>query len=157
LIDDLKDTLTAHPGGIGLAAPQVNVHHRVVIVRLGAKSEEGDEAGPPIALINPVIAEAQDERQDFDGCLSFPGLYGQTIRPHYLRVTGLDETGKLFDRVFVGFDAVVAHHEIDHLDGMLFIDHIKQLEDLYRVRLGEAGHLVRVPVLPTMSEGAGRF
>jgi peptide deformylase len=157
LIDDLKDTLIAHPEGIGLAAPQVNDHRRVVIVRLSAKSEEDGEAGPPIALINPVIAEAQDERQDFDGCLSFPGLYGQTIRPHCLRVTGLDETSKPFDRVFVGFDAVVVHHEIDHLDGVLFIDRIRRLEDLYRVRLDEAGQLVRVPVPLTMSRGPGRF
>jgi peptide deformylase len=157
LIDDLKDTLMAHPGGIGLAAPQVNVHHRVVIVRLSAKREEGGEAGPPIALINPVIAEAQDERRDFDGCLSFPGLYGQTIRPHYLRVGGLDEWGKPFDRVFEDFDAVVVHHEIDHLDGVLFIDRVQRPEDLYRVRLDENGQLTRVPASLTMSGSQGRL
>jgi peptide deformylase len=157
LIDDLKDTLMAHPEGIGLAAPQVNVHQRVVIVRLGAKREEGGQAGPPIALINPVIVEAQDERQDFDGCLSFPGLYGRTIRPHFLHVTGLDETGKPFDRFFEDFDAVVVHHEIDHLDGVLFIDRVKGLEDLYCVRVEENGQLVRVPALPTLSKGTGRL
>jgi peptide deformylase len=146
LIADLKDTLLAHPGGIGLAAPQVNDQRRVVIVRLGARSEEDVEAGPPIALINPVIVEGRDERQDFDGCLSFPGLYGQTIRPHYLRITGLDERGQMFDRVFEGFDAVVVHHEIDHLDGVLFIDRIRRIEDLYRVRPDAAGRLVRVPL-----------
>jgi peptide deformylase len=152
LIGDLKDTLLAQPCGIGLAAPQVNDHRRVVIVRLGAKNEEDDEAGPPIALINPIIVESRDERQDFDGCLSFSGLYGQTIRPHYLRVTGTDETGQPFDWVFEGFDAVVVHHEIDHLDGVLFIDRVRWVEDLYRVRPDAAGRLVRVSVSQIMLE-----
>ncbi|RME79184.1 MAG: peptide deformylase [Chloroflexi bacterium] len=144
LIKDLKDTLMAHGNGIGLAAPQINVHKRVVLVRLGGHDEE--EPGPPIALINPEIVEAGDERRDFDGCLSFPGLFAETVRPHYLRVTGLDEWGKPFDRVFQGFDAVVVHHEIDHLNGVLFIDRVEKVDDLYTVREDEDGKLVRVPV-----------
>jgi peptide deformylase len=87
-----------------------------------------------------------DEGKDFDGCLSFPGLYGETVRPHYLRVTGLDEGGHPFDRAFTGFDAVVVHHEIDHLDGVLFIDLVASLDDLYHVREGENGEFVRVPL-----------
>ncbi|MBN1429448.1 MAG: peptide deformylase [Anaerolineae bacterium] len=146
LIADLKDTLNAHSNAIGLAAPQINSHQRVVIVCLGAGSEEDDEHGPPIALVNPKIVEAGDERRDFDGCLSFPGLYGETIRPHHLRVTGLDEAGKPFDRVYEGFDAVVVHHEIDHLDGVLFIDRVKDINDLYTVRQDEHGEPVRVPI-----------
>jgi len=62
-------------------------------VRLGARSQEQGEVGPPMALINPVILEARDGRRYFDGCVSFPGLYGQMTRPHYLRVTGLDDGG----------------------------------------------------------------
>jgi peptide deformylase len=147
LIRDLKDTLNAHPEGIGLAAPQINVHQRVVVVRLGSSPSEAGESGPPLPLINPGIVEARNEQRDFDGCLSFPGLYAETVRPHYLRVTGLDEWGKPFERVFEGFDAVVVHHEIDHLDGVLFIDRVGSVEDLYRVRKGENGQLVRVPVL----------
>jgi peptide deformylase len=146
LVKDLKETLIAHPEGIGLAAPQINVHQRVVVVRLGARSDEMAHPDPPIALVNPKIIKAQDERKDFDGCLSFPGLYGETIRPHYLRVTGWDERGKSFDRVFKEFDAVLVHHEIDHLDGVLFIDRVESIEDLYRVREVEDGKLVRVPV-----------
>ncbi len=146
LIVDLKDTLRAHADGIGLAAPQMNDHRRVVLVRLGARNEAGRSAAPPLALIDPVILEARDERMDFDGCLSFPGLFGETKRPHHLRVTGLEETGRPFDRIFEGFDAVVAHHEIDHLDGVLFIDRIARLDDLYRVQFDEEGRGTRLPL-----------
>jgi len=154
LVRDLKDTLNDDPGGIGLAAPQIDVHSQVVVVRLGGgQDDEGNaqEPDPPIALIDPQIVEAGDEQRDFDGCLSFPGLYGETVRPHYLRVTGLDEAGHPFDRVFEGFDAVVVHHETDHLDGVLFIDRVESIEDLYRVREGENGELVRVPVSADVS------
>ena len=147
LVQDLKDTLNAHSDGIGLAAPQINVHSRVVVVRLRGERDGGaeeSEPGPPLALIDPRIAEAGDEKRDFDGCLSFPGLYGETVRPHRLRVTGLDEAGRPFERVFEGFDAVVVHHEMDHLDGVLFIDRVESIEDLYQLREGENGDLVRV-------------
>jgi peptide deformylase len=147
LVQDLKDTLLDHPDGIGLAAPQINVHTRVAVVRLGSEQDDDGnwgEPGPPTALINPEIIEAAKEQRDFDGCLSFPGLYAETVRPHHVRVAGLDETGNPFDRVFEGFDAVVVHHEIDHLDGVLFIDRVESIEDLYRVREGEDGELVRV-------------
>lgn len=146
LIKDLKDTLLDRNDGIGLAAPQINVHSRVVIVRLGGRDDDKSEPGPPVALINPEIVEAKNDEKDFDGCLSFPGLYAETVRPHYLRVTGLDEWGKPFNRIFEGFDAVLVHHEIDHLDGVLFIDRVTSLEDMYRVREDENGELVRVPV-----------
>jgi peptide deformylase len=146
LIKDLKDTLWANDHGIGLAAPQINFHSRVVVVRLGGHNNDEAEPGPPIALINPEIVEAKDNKRDFDGCLSLPGLFAETVRPHTLRVTGLDEWGKPFDRIFEGFDAVVVHHEIDHLDGILFIDRIENMDDLYRVRENENGQMVRVPV-----------
>jgi peptide deformylase len=133
LMEDLKDTLANHPEGIGLAAPQINVHRR-------------SEAGPPVALINPEIVKAGYEQRDFDGCLSFPGLFAETIRPHLLHITGLDEWGQPFEGIFGGFDAVVIHHEIDHLDGVLFIDRVERMEDLYGVRVDDNGHLVRVPV-----------
>jgi len=146
LILDLKDTLHASSDGIGLAAPQINSHQRVVVVRLWDASDGRDEPGPPIALVNPKIIEASDERKDFDGCLSFPGLYGETSRPHRLRVTGLDEDGKFFDQIYEGFDAVVVHHEIDHLDGVLFVDRVENLQDLYTLRKNEHGEMVRVPI-----------
>jgi peptide deformylase len=135
----------ACPDGAGLAAPQINVHQRVVVVRLGLHDDD-PAAAAPTALINPEIVEARDERPDFDGCLSFPRLYGTTRRPHYLRVKALDETGQPIERVFEDFDAVLVHHEIDHLDGVLFIDHIERPEDLYTLRQGPDGTLERVPV-----------
>jgi peptide deformylase len=146
LVQDLEDTLNDHPAGVGLAAPQINAHSRVVVVRLGGRGGNGSEPGLPLALINPEVIEARNEERDFDGCLSFPGLYAETVRPHYLRVTGLDKAGNPFDRVFEGFDAVVVHHEIDHLDGVLFTDRVESVEDLYRVREDENGELVRVPL-----------
>ena len=146
LIEDLKDTLNASPDGIGLAAPQINTQRRVVVVRLGGYGIDEQEPGPPIALVNPEIIEAGNEKRDFEGCLSFPGLYAETVRPHYLRVSGLYEDGKPFERVFEGFNAVVVHHEIDHLDGVLFIDRVDKLEDLYHAREDEQGRLVKVPL-----------
>jgi len=67
----------------------------------------------------------------------------------------MDERGMRFDRVFEGFDAVVVHHEIDHLDGVLFVDRVTSLEDLYRVRVAENGQQMRVPVSVTLHEGNG--
>jgi peptide deformylase len=145
-IQDLKDTLEHSSDGVGLAAPQIGVHHRVIVVRLGSKEDHQNQSDPPIALINPKIVDVGDGQRDFDGCLSFPGLYAETVRPHQLRVTGLDERGKSFDRVFKDFDAVMVHHEIDHLDGVLFIDRVESIEDLYRVAADESGEPVRVPV-----------
>ena len=154
-IKDLKETLMAHQDGIGLAAPQIGVHFRTVVVRLGGRNDWDSEAGPPIALINPEIVEKGDDKKDFNGCLSFPGLFGETIRPHYLRVTGLTEHGNPFDQIYRGFDAVLVHHEIDHLDGVLFIDHTESLDDLYRVYLDYDGKTVQIPmakILPKMEE-----
>lgn len=146
LIADLKDTLLACQDGVGLAAPQINEHLSVVVIRLGAKNDWDNEAGPPIAFVNPEIIESGEEQKDFDGCLSFPGLYGETIHPHFLRVTGLDEDGNPLDQIYRGFDAVVVHHEIDHLNGTLFIDRISSINDLYRTNADDSGRLVRVPL-----------
>jgi peptide deformylase len=146
LITDLVDTLLAHPEGVGLAAPQLGFHRRVVVVRLGAEDKSAAEAEPPMALVNPVVLEAGNERKDFDGCLSFPGLVGRTVRPHRLRVSWLDGYATAHHRVFEGFDAVVVHHEIDHLDGVLFIDRVEEAKDLYRIQIDEEGRRVEVPV-----------
>lgn len=152
VIRDLLDTLQANEDGIGLAAPQINIHQRVVIVCLGIEIDGKWQEGIPEALINPQIIEMSDERKDFDGCLSFPGLYGESVRPHRLRVVGINEQGQPFDRLFEGFNAVVVHHEIDHLDGVLFIDRIKSVNDLYTIRENEHGEMVRVPYANIFSE-----
>lgn len=144
LAQDLVDTLNVHPEGVGLAAPQIGARERIVVVRLGGGPDRERESEPPLPLINPKIVETGDEKPDFDGCLSFPGLYGETVRPHHLRVLGLYKNGRVFDRVFEGFDAALVHHELDHLDGVLFIDRVQCIEDLYQVCEGENGELVRV-------------
>lgn len=162
LIRDLKDTLMHCSDGIGLAAPQINVHSRVIVVRMGG-GRGMREPGPPLVLVNPEILKAGDERRDYDGCLSFPGLYGETVRPHFLRVAAMGEDGETLERTFKGFDAVVVHHEIDHLYGILFIDRLESVEDLYGVSEDDRGKLVRLAlseppsfITPGRSHG-GRF
>ena len=151
LIRDLKDTLLESADGVGRAAPQINVHSRVVVVRLGGGRAER-EPGPAVAIINPRILDAGDVQPDFDGCLSFPGLYGETLRPHFLHLAGLDENGNAFERTIEGFDAVVLHHEIDHLDGILFVDRVAKPEDLYTIVEDESGESVHLPFRSVASE-----
>ncbi|MFO7943528.1 MAG: peptide deformylase [Anaerolineales bacterium] len=147
LVKDLKEMLLSHPEGIGLAAPQIDRHLRVVVVRLGSRAGGApSKPGPPLPLLNPEITGTGERKLDFDGCLSFPGLYGQTVRPHHLEVKAWDEEGQPFRRVFTGFDAVLVHHEIDHLNGVLFIDRAGGPEDLYRVGKNEEGELIRLPL-----------
>ena len=122
LITDLKDTLLHDGRGIGLAAPQIGVHKRAIVVCLGAG--DGKKAGPPIGIVNPVILETGCELPDFAGCLSIPGFYAETVRPHFMRVRGQDERGATFEWTLKGFDAVVVHHEGDHLNVILFIDRL---------------------------------
>jgi peptide deformylase len=150
VVRDLKDTLQAHGDGIGLAAPQINIHQRVVIVCFGTESKDGWEAGPPRALINPRIILEEDPQKDFDGCLSFPGLYGETVHPHRVEIIGLNENGQPFDEIIEGFNAVIVHHEIDHLDGVLFIDRIENPNDLYSVEIDENGEPIRVSLSQIM-------
>ena len=152
IFEDLKETLLASEDGIGLAAPQINIHQRVVIVCLGTQADGKWQAGPPEMLINPQIVETSDQRKDFDGCISFPGLYGEIVRPHRLRVVGMNEQGQPFDRLFEGFNAVVVHHEMDHLDGVLFINRIESVNDLYTIRENERGEIVKVPYANILSE-----
>ncbi len=153
LIRDLKDTLANDPRGVGLAAPQIDVHKRVLVVRLGSSEASPPDENPLIAIANPVILAEGDVKRDFDGCLSFPGLYGKTKRPHFLKLSGLDERGEPFEKEFNGFDAVMIHHEIDHLEGILFIDRIEKMEDLYRLVENEDGMPVRVAVSDILSRG----
>lgn len=138
LITDLKDTLLHHGNAIGLAAPQINTHRRAIVVCFGAGNDK--KHGPPIGIINPVIIEAGRKLPDFDGCLSFPGLYAETIRPHFIRLQGINESGAAFEWTLDGFDAVVVHHEVDHLNGILFIDRVTSPDKLYTVTERQGGH-----------------
>ncbi|GAA0121500.1 MAG: peptide deformylase [Clostridium argentinense] len=114
LINDMKETMYAS-NGVGLAAPQVGILKRVVVVDIG----EG-----PIVLINPEIIEKSGEVTDLEGCLSVPGQQGMVKRPKYVKVKAMNEKGE--DIVLEGEDYLARAfcHEIDHLDGILYIDKI---------------------------------
>lgn len=122
LLDDMAETMHAKDG-CGLAAPQVGVRARVVIVET--------EPGELIEMINPEIIKTSGEQREDEGCLSVPGVYGTTVRPMEVTVRALDRHGKPFTVSGSGLKARAFCHEIDHLDGILFVDHAK---DLYRVK-----------------------
>ncbi|KDE41392.1 MAG: peptide deformylase [Nitrincola lacisaponensis] len=122
LVDDMFETMYA-ANGIGLAATQVNVHLQVVVIDL---SEESNE---PLVLINPsftVIEEEKDEMQE--GCLSVPGFYETVERPRRIRVESLDRDGKQQTFEADGLLAVCIQHELDHLNGKLFVDYLSRLK-----------------------------
>lgn len=117
LVKDMKDTLYNTGNGIGLAAPQVGILKRVIVIDLG------DGSGP-LEIINPVIIEQEGEQVDIEGCLSVPGVYGEVKRPARMVVEYTNLDG---EKVRVEARDLLARcmsHEIDHLDGILFIDKV---------------------------------
>lgn len=121
LIGDLFDTMSA-AGGVGLAAPQIGVGLQVVIFGFEHSARYPDAAAvPQTILINPRITALGDEdEEDWEGCLSVPGLRGVVPRWRRIRYEGVDPGGKAIDRVVEGFHARVVQHECDHLVGKLF-------------------------------------
>ncbi|QLF93417.1 peptide deformylase [Pseudomonas sp. ABC1] len=135
LIDDMFETMYDAPG-IGLAATQVNVHKRVVVMDL---SEDKSE---PLVFINPAFEYLTEEMGQYqEGCLSVPGFYENVDRPQKVRITALDRDGNPFEMLAEGLLAVCIQHECDHLNGKLFVDYLstlkrdrikKKLEKLHR-------------------------
>lgn len=121
LIDDLFETMYAAPG-IGLAATQVNVHKRVLVVDA---SEARDE---PLAFVNPVIELAEGRLEREEGCLSVPGFYEAVQRASHIRVRALGRDGRPFAMTADELLAVCIQHECDHLDGKLFVDYLSNLK-----------------------------
>ena len=121
LIDDLLETMYDAPG-IGLAATQVNVHKRVLVVDV---SENRDE---PHAFVNPVIELAEGTQEREEGCLSVPGFFEPVQRAENIRVAALDKEGNPFTLEAEGLLAVCIQHECDHLDGKLFVDYLSGLK-----------------------------
>jgi len=121
LLADMRDTMRAHDG-VGLAAPQIGVNLRVVIFGAAANPRYPDaEEVPDTVLINPVITPVGGEtEEDWEGCLSVPGLRGMVPRFRAVRYQGVDEHAMLIDRTVSGFHARVVQHECDHLDGILY-------------------------------------
>ncbi len=128
LVRDMTETMYDAPG-VGLAAPQIGVHQRVIVIDIAGSDE------PPalIAAINPVIIHAEGETFEEEGCLSVP-KYAANVRRHAkVVVKGLNLEGEEVTWKAEGLLAVAFQHEIDHLDGILFIDHISQLKrDIFR-------------------------
>ncbi|MCB9947002.1 MAG: peptide deformylase [Rhodospirillaceae bacterium] len=124
LMDDMLETMYAAPG-IGLAAPQVGVLRRILVVDVAPK----DQPAEPIRMANPEILWQSDDLQvQEEGCLSLPDQFADVIRPAAVRVRYLDETGTRREIEATGLLATCIQHEIDHLDGVLFTDHISLLK-----------------------------
>ncbi|MBK1694702.1 peptide deformylase [Chromatium weissei] len=121
LVDDMLETMYAAPG-IGLAAIQVNVPLQVLVMDI---SEQHDS---PLCLINPQILALEGTEQREEGCLSVPGFYEKVTRAERIKVQALDRNGALFTLDADGLLAVCIQHEIDHLNGKLFVDHISMLK-----------------------------
>ena len=122
LIDDMFATMYAAPG-IGLAATQVNVHQRIIVIDLS------EEQRDPQVFVNPEISILDDTLGEYDeGCLSVPGFYETVNRPQRIEVTALDRQGERFTRELEGLLAICLQHEIDHLNGKLFVDYLSPLK-----------------------------
>ncbi|MDQ8755030.1 peptide deformylase [Sphingosinicella sp. LHD-64] len=131
LIDDMFATMYAAPG-IGLAAIQVGVPKRLLVIDL-QEPEEGDEEGEPVkdprVFINPEVLETSGTTVPYnEGCLSVPDQYAEVMRPDRVRARWLDRDGKQHEAWIDGLLAVCLQHEIDHLNGVLFIDHLSRLK-----------------------------
>jgi peptide deformylase len=125
LIGDMIETLHAVPGRAGLAAPQVGVPLRVIVIGI---AEEED-----IVLINPEIVRKTGERMVTEGCLSIPGYFGVVKRSESVRAKGRDASGKEIKIKANELLAQALEHEIDHLNGVLYIDHLESPDKLYKV------------------------
>lgn len=121
LVDDMLETMYAAPG-VGLAATQVNVAKRVVVIDV---SETKDQ---PLCLINPEILDRSGVEEREEGCLSVPGVFEKVCRAEKVRVKALDRSGRPFEFAAEGLLAVCVQHEIDHLDGKLFVDYLSPLK-----------------------------
>lgn len=116
LIEELMRVMR-QANGVGLAAPQVGILQRVIVV--------APDGMKPTAMINPRVVKAEGEFVGQEGCLSIPGLYGDVTRPEYVEIEALDRRGREVVYELEGMPAKVAQHEIDHLDGVLFIDKVE--------------------------------
>jgi len=121
VVDDMFETMYAAPG-IGLAAIQVNIPWRIVVI------DTSEHKDAPLCLINPEILSRVGEEQMDEGCLSVPGFYESVTRAERIRARALDREGQPLEFDADGLLAVCVQHEIDHLDGKLFVDHISALK-----------------------------
>lgn len=121
LIADMAETMYEAPG-IGLAATQVDVHKRIIVI------DVSEDKSKLLAFINPEILERSGEQVCEEGCLSVPGIYEKVTRSERVKVRALDPQGKPFTMEAEGLLAVCVQHEIDHLEGKVFVEHLSQLK-----------------------------
>lgn len=121
LLDDMHETMVENDG-VGIAAPQVGRSIRAAIV-------DFDEEQDVIEMINPVVTATGGEDTDVEGCLSFPGLFGEVERPFYVRIEAQERDGSLYELEAEGYEARAIQHEIDHLNGILFDSKIQRIVD----------------------------
>ena len=121
LVADMAETMYAAPG-IGLAATQVDVHKRVIVV------DVSDRRDSLVVLVNPEVLEATGESDIEEGCLSVPGIYELVQRAERVKVRAFDQHGKAFTLEAQGLLAVCIQHELDHLQGKVFVEHLSQLK-----------------------------
>ena len=121
LIDDMLETMYEAPG-VGLSAPQVNIAKRVITI------DVSQDRSAPLCLVNPEILAVSGETETEEGCLSLPGVYEIVKRPERVRVSALDRDGRSREIETEGLLAVCIQHEIDHLDGRLFVDYLSRLK-----------------------------
>jgi peptide deformylase len=145
LIDDMLETMYAAPG-IGLAATQVDVHKRVIVIDLSKERNE------PLVLVNPEILAREGEASTEEGCLSVPGIFDEVKRAARVRVRAHDRNGQSFERDYEDILAVCIQHEMDHLDGKLFVDY---LSDLKRERIRKKLDKERRERASKSADGAG--
>ena len=132
LIDDMMETMAEYHG-VGLAAPQVHEGLRLFVATLDADDDDGDGDGDaePLAIVNPEITVVgADVVEDWEGCLSIPGVRGRVPRAREIKVRAYDRKGDRIELSAHDFPARVIQHETDHLDGILFFDRMKSLETL---------------------------
>jgi len=131
LIDDMFETMYAAPG-IGLAATQVDVHERLLVL------DVSEDKGDPMVFINPEVLEAEGSQVYQEGCLSVPGIYADVKRAEKIRVRALDRDGQPFELSAEGLLAVCIQHEMDHLAGKVFVDYLSPLKrELVRKKLAK--------------------
>lgn len=135
LVADMTETMYAAPG-VGLAAPQIGVEARVFVVDVSV----GKESGALKTFVNPRIVEEKGQDVDYEGCLSIPDISEKVTRPRWIRVEAQDVHGEPFSLETEDFEARAVCHELDHLDGVLFIDHLRGLRrDKVRRKMRKAG------------------
>jgi peptide deformylase len=139
LVDDMVETMRAAPG-VGLAAPQVNVLERVIVIELPADEDEGLPA-ELYAIVNPEIVKASREKEEGEeGCLSIPGYIGEIDRHVEVLVRGFDVSGKPVRVKAYDYLARIFQHEIDHLEGVMFIDRVAGPDKIHKLTADEAAN-----------------